>query len=185
MSVSCKPCHAKIGLPARNGARGRERRLRMVHALHVKPFRQILVPRNGSVKVFVRRIKVRGTDNQYGHFTNGSMSNTGWDQDRCHGGNGVKLTIQFDVRPLGALQYDVNLGLVAMIMSGCVLADAGQMDGSRKIIAIGKRAAGNAARTGNRRNRIQVKDGGLGGHEGRFIDSKKVPLSRRSPRSGL
>ena len=104
------------------------------------------------VEILVRRIKVGRTDDQHGHFSDCSVADAGWDQNgsqRCHG---VEFSIQLDRCTFGTFQYDVNLGLVAMIMSLGVLANAGQMHRTGKLIAITKSAAGNAARTGDRWN---------------------------------
>ena len=92
------------------------------------------------------------------------MAYTRRNQNGGLGSYGVQLAIEFDGRIIAALQDDINLSVILVIMFGRITADLGQMNGSGKFFAIGKSTAGDAAGALDSWKGRQIDDDGFGGH---------------------
>jgi len=117
-----------------------------------------------SVKEFVGRVEFRRADDENFHFADGSMPYARRNQDRRHRCHSMRLTVQFDRGARIALQYDINFGLIAMVVFGRIATDCGQVNATGKLGVPGKRTSGQAAGAGNRRQSVQVDNDGSGGH---------------------
>lgn len=73
------------------------------------------------------------------------MSYTRGDKNRGSGLYGVRSAIEFDGGVIAAVQDDIHLGVLSVVVFGRITADLGQMNSSGKFLAIRKRSAGDAA----------------------------------------
>jgi hypothetical protein len=107
------------------------------------------------------------------------------DQNGGHWLDRMAFVVQFDCCSVGTIQYDVNLGLVAVVMSLCVTTDRSQVDGSWEFITISKRAAGKTTRTRDRRNGVQINDGWFGGHRVGWSTCEQIHFKGSNPSLGV
>ena len=77
---------------------------------------------------------------------------------------GMRLAIEFDGGIIAALQDDINLRMLLVVMFARITADMCEMDGSRIFFAIGKCSAGGAARAFDCRQGSQIDDNRFGWH---------------------
>ena len=117
--------------------------------------------------MLVRRIEIGRAENQHRHFTTGPVSDAWRDQN----GRLRFPSVQFDGSLVIALQNDVQLCVLPMVMVGRIFANLGQVNRSRKLIAIGKGPTSHAAGARDPRQAGQVYDfgffGRLFGHNSR------------------
>lgn len=76
----------------------------------------------------------------------------------------MRFSVELDRGPIAALEDHVHLRMILMIMFAGITADLGQVNGTWKLIAIGKRASGESAGTLHRCNRSQIDNFGFGTH---------------------
>ncbi|QDT02320.1 hypothetical protein K227x_06960 [Rubripirellula lacrimiformis] len=100
------------------------------------------------------------------------------------GVNRVGDPIEFDHGILGTLQNDVNLRVVAVIVLTGLAADFGQVDSTRKFVAVAQSTPGNPTRTWNRGQAGQIDDGGGGGHASDIPFQSQAPDHTSTQRGG-
>jgi len=96
--------------------------------------------------MFVCRIEIWCTQNQNGHLANGTMSDSGWNQDGILGCHRNLFSIQNEDCIRLAGQNDVNFSVLLVVMLACVGADFSQVYRAREFVSIRKSSAGDATR---------------------------------------
>ena len=115
-----------------------------------------------SIEMFICRIKIWCTQDQYRHLANRSMSDSRGNQNGILGCHRDLFPVQNDGSIRLAGQNDVNFSVLLVVMFACVGADSCQVYCAREFVSISKSPTSDTARAGDSRQGSQIDNCWLG-----------------------
>ena len=99
------------------------------------------------VEILICGIEIRGTVNQHLHPADGAMPHARRNENAGERMNIKTLAIKHDASVFFTFQNDIHLGVLAVVMLGCVLRDLRQVDRAGNLFAIGESTSSRPTRT--------------------------------------